>query len=49
MRNRPVVYANKHFRGDVSSGRDKKFFSATADKTHVVNLRKTVMRGGIRL
>lgn len=30
-------------------GRDKKYFSATANKTHKKNLRENPMRGGFRI
>lgn len=36
-------------RKPVSSVKDKKIFSNTADKTKKVNVKPTIMRGGTRL
>lgn len=49
MLRHPVVHEGTRRKGIKSPGRDRKVFSNTADRTHMVNTRKTVMRGGIRL
>lgn len=37
------------YRRKMARGKSRKLFRRTADRTHVKNLGRTVMRGGLRL